>query len=148
MNLSFSDLKLLVVLVHLGQFVCGLPLQCVQLVLQSPTVHTFVRHRPSEGGQSSRCKVKTGAQKGGSVPGGRRYNRFLHLREILLVLMLRSFSVSLCCSGTSCESFSCQSCSKQSQPAMNHTSMVDTEDQKRKVDHSTGLKMELQSVDL
>lgn len=132
MNLSFSDLKLLAVLVHLGQFVCGLPLQCVQLVLQSPTVHTFLRHRPSEGGQSSRCKVKTGAQKAGSVSGARRCNRFLHLREILLMLMFCSFSVSLCCSGTSCESFFCQSCSKQSELAMNDTLMVDTEDQKKK----------------
>lgn len=148
MNLSYSDLKLLVVLVHLGQFVCGLPLQCVQLVLQSPTVHTFLRHRPSEGGQSSRCKVKTGAQKGGSVSCARPYNRFLHLHETLLVLMFRSFSVSLCCSGTSCESFFCQSCSKESKLGMNDSSMVGTEDQKRKIDHSTSLEVELQSVDL
>lgn len=146
MNLSLSDLKLLVVLVHLGQFVRGLPLQCVQLVLQPPTVHTFLRHGPSEGGQSSRCKAKTGGQKGGSVSDVRCYNRVLHLREILLRPMLRSFSVSLCCSGTSSESFFCQSCSKQSKPAMTDTSMMDTKDKKKKL--LTGLKVELQSVDL
>lgn len=141
MNLSLSDLKLLVVLVHLGQFVRGLPLQCVQLVLQPPTVHTFLRHGPSEGGQSSRCKAKTGGQKGGSVSDVRCY-----LREILLRPMFCSFSVSLCCSGTSSESFFCQSCSQQSNPAMIDTSMMDKKDKKKKL--LTGLKVELQSVDL
>lgn len=125
MNLSLSDLKLLVVLVHLGQFVRGLPLQCVQLVLQPPTVHTFLHHGPSEGGQSSRCKAKTAGQKGESVSDVRCYNHVLHLREILLRPMFRSFSVSLCCSGTSSESFFCQSCSKQSNPTMIDTSMMD-----------------------
>lgn len=133
MNLSLSDLKLLVVLVHLGQFVRGLPLQCVQLVLQPPTVHTFLRHGPSEGGQSSRCKAKTGGQKGGSVSDVRCYNRVRHLREILLRPMFRSFSVSLCCSGTSSESFFCQSCSKQSKPTVIDASAMDTKGKKKKL---------------
>ena len=54
LHILTTDLKLLVVQLHLGQFVCGLPLQSVELVLQPPTVHPFLRDIPSDRGQSHR----------------------------------------------------------------------------------------------
>ena len=121
LHIPVSDLKLLVVLLHLGQFVRCLPLQSVELILQPPAIHTFLRHTPGQRGQSHRYKTK--GQR--SETEGRTHWRVLYVRvvwagvrdpqEILLRLMFRSFSVSLCCSGSSRESFCCQSCGENTE---------------------------------
>lgn len=126
-----TDLQLLAVLLHLAQLLRGLPLQSVELVLQPAAVHAFLLHAAAQRGQLHRC----GAQVKGQwqrrvmmsvcrvcVCGGREGEGVCHPQECLLREMFRSFSVSFCFSGTSCESFLCQSYRKHTH-TNTHTGM-------------------------
>lgn len=108
-----SDLKLFVVLLHLGQFVRRLFLQRVQLVLQPAAVDALLCHVPGQRCQSHGCTAEVRGRRRWMAP--RRLKVISaccerHSQDSLLRLIFRSFSVSRCCSGTSSDSFRCQVC--------------------------------------
>lgn len=57
-----TDLQLLAVLLHLAQFLRGLPLQGVELVLQPAAVHAFLLHAAAQRGQLHRCGAQVKGQ--------------------------------------------------------------------------------------